>query len=145
MIVVPFKANFKPGSPNCNPLIDEEFKKEENIKYLIKLSMDNLFNVLNNKGFTSTKETQIMLKEFEYENNPVLEFIEHQQVTYGEEFYILKPCNDIYEDFCDFNGESIFSSDIFKKTFGTYMRKTLNLVSKTKWINGKNEKWYFKK
>ena len=145
LIVVPFKANFKPGSPNCNPLIDEEFKKEENIKYLIKLSMDNLFNVLNNKGFTSTKETQIMLKEFEYENNPVLEFIEHQQVTYGEEFYILKPCNDIYEDFCDFNGESIFSSDISKKTFGTYMRKTLNLVSKTKWINGKNEKWYFKK
>lgn len=145
LIVVPFKANFKPGSPNCNPLIDEEFKKEENIKYLIKLSMDNLFNVLNNKGFTSTKETQIMLKEFEYENNPVLEFIEHQQVTYGEEFYILKPCNDIYEDFCDFNGESIFSSDISKKTFGTYMGKTLNLVSKTKWINGKNEKWYFKK
>ena len=145
LIVVPFKANFKPGSPNCNPLIDEKYKKEENIKYLIKLSMDNLFNVLNNKGFTSTKETQIMLKEFEYENNPVLEFIEHQQVTYGEEFYILKPCNDIYEDFCDFNGESIFSSDISKKTFGTYMRKTLNLVSKTKWINGKNEKWYFKK
>lgn len=145
LIVVPFKANFKPGSPNCNPLIDEEFKKEENIKYLIKLSMDNLFNVLNNKGFTSTKETQIMLKEFEYENNPVLEFIEHQQATYGEEFYRLKPCNDIYEDFCDFNGESIFSSDISKKTFGTYIRKTLNLVSKTKWINGKNEKWYLKK
>lgn len=142
LIVVPFKANFKPGSPNCNPLIDEEFKKEENIKYLIKLSMDNLFNVLNNKGFTSTKETQIMLKEFEYENNPVLEFIEYQQVTYGEEFYRLKSCNDIYEDFCEFNDEGIFSSEISKKTFGTYFKKTLNLVSKTERKNGKPQKWY---
>lgn len=145
LIVVPFKANFKPGSPNCNPLIDEEFKKEENIKYLIKLSMDNLFNVLNNKGFTSTKETQIMLKEFEYENNPVLEFIEYQQVTYGEEFYRLKSCNDIYEEFCEFNDEGIFSSEISKKTFGNYLKKTLNLVSRTERKNGKPQKWYSKK
>lgn len=145
LIVVPFKANFKPGSPNCNPLIDEEFKKEENIKYLIKLSMDNLFNVLNNKRFTSTKETQIMLKEFEYENNPVLEFIEHQILMYGEEFYRLKSCNDIYEDFCEFNGESIFSSDISKKTFGNYLKKTLNLVSKAEWKDGKAQKWYSNK
>lgn len=145
LIVVPFKANFKPGSPNCNPLIDEEFKKEENIKYLIKLSMDNLFNVLNNKGFTSTKETQIMLKEFEYENNPVLEFIEHQTLMYGEEFYKLKSCNDIYEDFCEFNDEGIFSSEISKKTFGNYLKKTLNLVSRTERKNGKPQKWYSKK
>ena len=47
--------------------------------------------------------------------------------------------------FCEFNDEGIFSSEISKKTFGNYLKKTLNLVSRTERKNGKPQKWYSKK
>ena len=142
--VVPFKNKFEPGSPECDPLIEEKFNSQENIEYLIILALTALKEVLKRKGFTTTEETIESLKEFRKENNPILEFIEVQKETKGEEFYLDVPCGKIYSEYIDYCLNNSIPHTT-TNSFGRLLKGELELKSIVNKVDGKAIRFYIKK
>lgn len=47
------------------------------MEYLINVGIEGLKRVLKNKGFSETEETKKLIKEFNENNNPVIEYVDY--------------------------------------------------------------------
>ena len=76
MVIVPFNAKFSKDDPDYDPYIIYKVKTEEAMQYMIQLGLDGLWRVLENKGFTKCGKVDEMLREFDMQNDPMLEWLE---------------------------------------------------------------------
>lgn len=112
LIIVPFRATFSPDDPDYDPDIKYKLRSEESIKYLIRIGINALSNVLERKRFTVSKSMQKELKEYEENNNPVLLFFAEDPKIVDE------PTRTVYRkysEFCTMNGFQPISNIEFSK------------------------------
>lgn len=76
IIVIPFKNKFDRTKENYDPYFLDKVKTEECMEYLISIGIVGLKRILENKGFSETEETKVLLEEFNRNNNPILEYID---------------------------------------------------------------------
>lgn len=112
LIIVPFRATFSPDDPDFDPDIKYKLRSEESIKYLIRIGINALSNVLERKRFTVSESMQKELKEYEENNNPILLFFAEDPKIVDE------PTRTVYRkysEFCTMNGFQPISNIEFSK------------------------------
>ena len=96
LVIVPFNAKFTKESlgDSFKPYITHSLKSQESMEYLIKLGVEGLKRVLQNKEFTTSDKVKAELNEYEENNNPILSFFkdcEDNEIQVENE-----PTNDVY-------------------------------------------------
>lgn len=132
LVIIPFNAKFTSSDKNHDPEIITKLKTQNATEYLIKLGIDGLERVLKNHKFTESKAVEEEIKEFEKDNNPILQFID----DVGESEIIDKLTDDVfrrYTVFCFENGYNKVASRTFKRD----IQKCLNCTIKDKFKHGK--------
>lgn len=74
LIIIPFNATFSKEDPDYDPYIKDKLIADDAIEYLIKLGVDALHRILENRQFTQSSKVLQELAEYNELNNPVLEF-----------------------------------------------------------------------
>ena len=159
IIIIPFKNSFTQTNKDYDPYFLDKIKNPECMEYLIKVGIEGLKRVLKNKGFSETQETQQLLKEFNENNNPVIEYVDYlenegknpMKLEYIIENY---SCMTIYES-TEWSVETQKQIVGFKnwlvsnglktvsfKTFKDSMRQNFKLDIKRKTKNGKKERYF---
>lgn len=129
LIIVPFRATFSPDDPDFDPDIKYKLRSEESIKYLIRIGINALSNVLERKRFTVSKSMQKELKEYEENNNPILLFFaEDPKITDEPTGKVYRK----YSEFCRSNGFQPISNIEFSKQ----VRKQYKVDIKLRKIRG---------
>ena len=129
LIIVPFRATFSPDDPDFDPDIKYKLRSEESIKYLIRIGINALSNVLERKRFTVSESMQKELKEYEENNNPILLFFaEDPKITDEPTGKVYRK----YSEFCRSNGFQPISNIEFSKQ----VRKQYKVDIKLRKIRG---------
>lgn len=129
LIIVPFRATFSPDDPDYDPDIKYKLRSEESIKYLIRIGINALSNVLERKRFTVSESMQKELKEYEENNNPILLFFaEDPKITDEPTGKVYRK----YSEFCRSNGFQPISNIEFSKQ----VRKQYKVDIKLRKIRG---------
>ena len=85
VVLVPFKARFTKDDPDYSPFIKYELREPENIEYLIKMAVEGLKCVLENKEFTTCDAVEQEMEEYENQNNSVVSFLNNGDVKVENE------------------------------------------------------------
>ena len=161
IIIIPFKNKFDRSKENFDPYFLDKILSRECMEYMIKVGIDGLKRVLENKGFTETEDTQKLINEFNKNNNPVLEYIDFLENELDEPIsldYLIATysCMNIlngvfnypnkdrmigYNEWAIDNGHQKMSIKRFKDN----MCGNFNLDFKRMMRDGKNEKYFFKR
>ena len=138
LIIVPFRATFSPDDPDFDPDIKYKLRSEESIKYLIRIGINALSNVLERKRFTVSESIQKELKEYEENNNPILLFFaEDPKITDEATSKVYRK----YSEFCRSNGFQPISNMEFSKQ----VRKQYKVDIKQRKIRGVNYRVFVKR
>lgn len=161
IIIIPFKNKFDASTSNYDPYFLDKAKTRESMEYLIKVGIAGLKRVIKNKGFSETEETKELLKEFNKNNNPVLEYIDflendHEPTITLEQLINQYSCMDILNSVYGFpykeslKGFNEWATDnghqkISIAKFKDYMCNQFKLEVKRPVKNGKQERYFIKK
>ncbi len=142
LVIVPFNARFEEGQPGFMPFIGDELKSQESMEYLIRIGLEGLKRVLENRQFTKSEEMQRELEEFEETNNPVLGFF--READGDEDIRIENETTaevyKHYQEYCIVNNLSPMSAGEFSKQ----VKKHYGFVIKDKKISGKKYRIFMK-
>lgn len=132
LVIVPFNARFSKDDPDFDAGITWKLKTQEVAEYLIRIGIEGLKRVLNQKGFTESEKVKAEVDQFEKDNNPILSFLEEvpEDEIIGEE---TKSVYARYDLFCHENG----FQRIAMQTFTKEIKKHLNCDRKDIRLNGK--------
>lgn len=131
LIIVPFDARFTKDDPDYDPYIKYKLRQESSMQYLIKIGLEGLKRVLENRGFTTSEKVQKELQEYEENNNPILGFFKE----YGVDEIENECTKDVYRkynEFCLSNNFNPMSNIEFSKK----VNKQFGLEVVTKSIKG---------
>lgn len=140
LIFIPFNAVFSKNDPDFDPYIIDKLRTREAAEYLIKIGIAGLKRVLEKREFTVPEQSKTELQEFNERNNPILLFIKEL----NEEDVVGKIVNDVYlqySEWCIDNGFQAVSNIEFGKT----IRKTFDLDTQPRKIDGKSYRVFVKK
>ena len=137
MIIVPFLANFNVDNSDFDPFIKYKLLTEECMEYLILVAIEGLKRVLKNNKFTTTREMEEEMKEYEKLNNPILSFFEDFN---SFENNTIEVCFDKYMAFCIKDNYTPMTKQTFSKT----VRKEFDLEVKVVKIDGKAQRIFVK-
>lgn len=127
LLIIPFNAKLTEEAlgENYDPQITWKLQKQEAIEYFIKLGVEGLKRVLQNRKFTSSAKVQKELEDYAERNNPILSFIKDCE---DEEIQIInEPLNDVYQKyqgFCIRNGYTSLAKNEFSKQIQREMNLT---------------------
>lgn len=144
-IIVPFPVTYSKENGNIDFNIVEKMTTTENMEAFLILALTGLKRLLTNKCFTYSQKAQMMLDEFNEDNNPVLTFIKEktEQTIMGKKYFNNKPTNDIYQDYAVFCFRDNYKR-VSKPTFSKQLKRILpDLEIKVIWNGGKAEKFYY--
>ena len=133
LIIIPFEARFTKNDPDYQPFIKYELRKPEAIERLILLGVQGLKRVLENNAFTSCGKIDDSLKQYEIENNSIINFVN----DFGLENIINESNTLIYSKYCDFCVENGLRETFSKISFLRQLYARYNLTAKNRTINGK--------
>lgn len=131
LVIIPFKATFKPTDPDYVPFIGEKLSEETAIQYLINLGVKALKRVLETNQYSTSETIEKELREFEETNNPILGFFAEA----GTEAIENQPTKDVYtlySEYCIHNGLNPMGKGEFSKQVKRHF--DLDIVDKK--ING---------
>lgn len=132
VVLVPFKARFTKDDPDYRPFIKYELREPENIEYFIKMAVEGLRCVLENKEFTTCDLVEQEMENYEAENNSVTSFINNGDVKIENE-----SVGEVYLSYSVYCRESNLQA-MSKITFSKEIQKQLNLISKTTSVAGRS-------
>ena len=139
LILIPFNAKFSEDDPDFDPDIKSKLKQQSAMEYFIRIGVDGLKKVLNEKRFTKSSKVQKELDDYEEFNNPVIGFFKEM-----DEGYLFredsKTIHLAYSTWCQENGYSPES----KNQFGRTLKSLFNVESKQATINRKPVRMYVK-
>ena len=140
LIIIPFNAVFDKNDTSFDPYIKYKLKEISPTEYLIKLGIEGLQRILENKGFTKSDKVIKELEEYEKMNNPILLFFEE----YEREYFLTNSTDDIYKNYTLFCSENNFQP-LSKMSFSKKVCLQFKLKSKPKKLNGKVFRIYVEK
>ena len=132
LVIIPFNARFSKEDPDFDPYITWKLKDEAVMKYLVRIGVEGLKRVIENRGFTTSRKLEKELKDYEIQNNPILLFLQEKPF----EEIVNNPTKDVhfaYRLFCSENG----FSEMTLSTFSKEICKRLDLTVARRRINGK--------
>ena len=132
VVLVPFKARFTKNDPDYSPFIKYELREPQNIEYLIKMAVEGLKCVLENKEFTTCDAVEQEMEEYENQNNSVVSFINNGDVKIENE-----SVGDVYLAYSVYCRESNLQA-LSKIAFSKEIQKQLGVVSKATSIGGRS-------
>ncbi len=119
VLIIPFNNDFSPGSPNRDEFINDKLEKEENQEALIQLAIEGLNRIMKRTKLILPQCVEDELKTFDYDNNPILTFIDEKDAAYPNGgWYLRKSTSSVYYEYdrwCDSNGYKAFSQPKFSK------------------------------
>lgn len=144
-IIVPFPVTYSKENGNIDFKIVEKMTTPENMEAFLMLALSGLNRLLTNKCFTYSQKAQMMLDEFNEDNNPILTFINEKVkgTIQGKMYFNNKPTNEIYRDyelFCTRDNYKPISKRFFSKLLKRFVQE---LEIKVIWNGGKTEKIYY--
>lgn len=80
LVIIPFHANFKKDGGHYDPFILDKLKTRESLEYFLQLAIKGLHRVLENHAFTHVEEVAQEAREFELNNNPIIQFINESKI-----------------------------------------------------------------
>ena len=130
LVIIPFNARFSVTDPDFDPYIKYKLIKREPMEYLIQIGIEGLKRILKNQKFTSSKEIEKAIDDYEKGNNPILLYFDEDPKIENE------PTNKVYQDyyeFCISNNFQPLSNIEFSKQIKRYYG--VEVINKT--IKGK--------
>lgn len=139
LVIIPFNAVFSEQDEDYDPYIIYKLKEVEPMEYLVRLGVEALKRVVEQRKFSYSEKVNDALREYETENNPVLMFLDEVGQS-GIENQLTDEVYRRYKVFCIENGYS----EMTKTTFSKEINRKLSLVSKSTRIDGKSIRIYKK-
>ena len=139
LVIIPFNAVFSETDEDYDPYIIHKLKSDEVMEYLVRLGVEGLKRVVEQRRFSYSSKVSDAVREYETENNPVLMFLDEVGAV-GIEGHTTDEVYSRYRVFCIENGYS----EMTKATFSKELNRRLGLVSRPKKIDGKLYRIYIK-
>lgn len=76
LVIIPFNAEFKSTDEDFDPFIKDKLLTTASLQHLLNIGLEGLKRVLKRNDFETVEEVKAELREYEKENNPILEFME---------------------------------------------------------------------
>lgn len=138
LVIIPFNANFKNDDGSYDdPFIGEKLRGQEAIEYLIRIGIEGLKRLLQNKTYTTSEKLQEELEEFEEMNNPVLGFFKENSDI---ENRTTKEVYGRYNEYCIDNN----MTPMAKGEFSKQCKKYYGLTIVDKKVNGQKFRLFVK-
>lgn len=161
IIIIPFRNKFDITNANYDPYFLDKIKSRECMEYLIIVGLKGLKRVLKNKRFSETQDTQKLLKDFNKNNNPILEYIDFLENDHEppiqlnqliNQYSCMKILNGFYEfpnkerligfnEWATSNGHRIISIQKFKDFICTQFNLEIKRIVR----DGKKERYFIEK
>ena len=138
VVLVPFKARFTKDDPDYSPFIKYELREPENIEYLIKMAVEGLKCVLENKEFTTCDAVEQEMEEYENQNNSVVSFLNNGDVKIENE-----SVGEVYLAYSVYCRESNLQA-LSKIAFSKEIQKQANVTSRTTSVAGRSIRIFVK-
>lgn len=132
LVIIPFNASFSKEDPDFDPYIKQKLLRKSSLEYLIRLGVEGLKRVLENKSFTKSEKVKKELDDYERTNNPILLFFDDTE----KEEIVNESIADVYKSYTVFCSENNFSP-LSKIEFGRNVSSYYGLKSKNTRILGK--------
>lgn len=132
LVIIPFDATFSKKDPDYRPYIKYELRESANMEYLVKIGLEGLKRVLENHAFTTCKQVDQQMEEYELSNNPILAFLETKNV----DDIVNQPTQQIYRqytEYCLANNLQALSNIEFSR----FVKRRLGLEIVDKRVEGK--------
>lgn len=126
MLIIPFNAVMTKETlgDDFDPQISWKLQKQEAIEYFIKIGVEGLKRVLENKSFSSSTKVQNELNDYAERNNPILSFIKDCE---DEDINIVnEPLNEVYEKYQGYCIKNGYTS-LAKNEFSKQIQRNMNL------------------
>lgn len=139
MVIIPFNATFSKTDPDYDPYIAWKLKDVEVMEYLVKIGVEGLKRILENRSFTQSKKVDDEIREYTEYNNPILLFLsetEKDEILNQETRLV----HSKYEIFCNDNGFQSMGLASFSKE----INRQLECQTKERRINGKKVRLFVK-
>lgn len=130
LVIVPFNARFTKHDEDYDPFIETKLFTDEALEYLLRIAIDGLVRVINNKEFTTSQKGEAEKLQYLMDNNNVLEWLD------GNPKILNEAVNDVYMAYriwCANAG----TKPVKKLNLGREISKTYNYVSKPRSVDGK--------
>lgn len=114
LLIIPFDAHFSKNDPNYDNTIIWKLKEQDAMEYFIRIGVEGLKRVVNNKCYSDSVKVDEQLEEYRIENNPVLSFVN----DVGIESIENEPTTMVYLRYSTYCAESGFkplARNIFPK------------------------------
>ena len=111
---IPFLATFSETDPDFDPLIGDKLNNQLSMEYFIKVGIDGLKRLIENKAFTQSTKAKEKEDEYREQNNPIEGFIEEKT----KDYLLQEPKAIVYRAFqiwCSENGFTPVTSNVFSK------------------------------
>ncbi len=142
LVIIPFEAKFSHEDSDYNPNIKRDLRQQSAMEYLIKIAIDGLKRVLRNNSYTKSEQVQKELNDFEINNNNIFAFVKEYEAEGST--VENNTVNDIYKKYNEFCISNGIQKPFSKIEFSRQICKMLNLETKQKKIQGKNQRIYVK-
>ena len=139
LVIIPFNAVFSEHDEDYDPYIIYKLKEQEVMEYLVRLGVEALKRIIEQRKFSYSEKVDDALKEYETENNPVLMFLDEVGQS-GIENQLTDEVYRRYKVFCIENGYS----EMTKTTFSKEVNRKLGLITKLRKLDGKVFRIYMK-
>lgn len=135
LLIVPFNATFDSKDPDFDPKIKYKLIHKDAIEYFIKIGVEGLKRVLQNKNYTVSEKVQKELEEYAEKNNPILSFINECE---DEEIQIVnEPLDKTYKSYLEFCLRNGHIHPLQKNEFSKQLQRLMNLKSNRQSVKGK--------
>lgn len=135
IVIIPFNAVFSENNPNFDPNIIEKVSTEEAKSYLFNIALRGLANILKNNYITIPNEVQTLVRNYEIDNNSVLQWIEDNMNNIEDRIV-----NEVYTDYCLYCSNNNQAAVQLRKFNTEIMKRHSDL-----YIINKDNKNYWKK
>lgn len=139
MVIIPFNAKFTKEDKDYDPYLKYKLEESDVMEYLIKVGIEGLKRVIENRGFTESSEVRSALDEYERDNNPILVFFDEMSES-DIENQLTSSVYSRYKVFCVENSATPMS----KTSFSREVRRRYSMVTKVTSIDGKSFRMYAK-
>ncbi len=140
LVIIPFNAHFTSDLPDYDPEIKKKLLQSECMEYLIKLGIEGLKRIIENKGFTRSEATEQAAHEYDLMNDPIKAFFSERD----EGYLFRETVTDVYAAYKVYCNESGINPET-KIMFGKSVADMFGVESYPTRIGGQQVRRYRKK
>ena len=140
LVIIPFNAHFTSDLPDYDPEIKKKLLQSECMEYLIKLGIEGLKRITENKGFTRSEATEQAAHEYDLMNDPIKAFFSERD----EGYLFRETVTDVYAAYKVYCNESGINPET-KIMFGKSVADMFGVETYPTRVGGQQVRRYRKK